>query len=46
MSAASQPHRDGHGKRVWQFVPRHTMIDADLVTPDNARQYYFPDSAY
>jgi ribose transport system substrate-binding protein len=36
----------GHAKEVSEFVPRHMMIDVDLVTPDNAKQYYFPDSAY
>lgn len=29
-----------------QYVPRHIMIDLDLVTPDNAKSYYFPDSIY
>jgi ribose transport system substrate-binding protein len=43
---AASTLRDGHEKQVSEFVPRHMMIDVDLVTPDNAKQYYFPDSAY
>jgi ribose transport system substrate-binding protein len=43
---AASTLRDGHEKRISEFVPRHMMIDVDLVTPDNAQQYYFPDSAY
>jgi ribose transport system substrate-binding protein len=43
---AASTLRDGHAREVSQFVPRHMMIDVDLVTPDNAQQYYFPDSAY
>jgi ribose transport system substrate-binding protein len=43
---AASTLRDGHGKQVSEFVPRHMMIDVDLVTPDNAQQYYFADSAY
>jgi ribose transport system substrate-binding protein len=38
--------RDGNQQKISQFVPRHMLIDVDLVTPDNAKQYYFPDSAY
>lgn len=29
-----------------QFMPKHMMIDVDLITPDNAKDYYFPDSVY
>jgi ribose transport system substrate-binding protein len=43
---AASTLRDGRQKQISQFVPRHMMIDVDLVTPDNAQQYYFPDSAY
>jgi len=38
--------RDGKQKLIGQFMPRHMMIDVDLVTPDNAKQFYFPDSVY
>jgi ribose transport system substrate-binding protein len=43
---AASTLRDGHQKQISEFVPRHMMIDVDLVTPDNAKEYYFPDSAY
>ena len=29
-----------------KYTPRHLMIDVDLVTPENAKDYYFPDSIY
>jgi ribose transport system substrate-binding protein len=29
-----------------QFMPRHLKIDVELVTPENAKDYYFPDSIY
>ncbi len=38
--------RDGHRAKVSQFMPRHLMIDVELITPENAKDYYFPDSVY
>lgn len=38
--------RDGHRAAVSQFMPRHLMIDVELITPQNAKDYYFPDSVY
>lgn len=38
--------RDGKREAVMEFMPRHLMIDVDLVTPENAREFYFPDSVY
>jgi len=29
-----------------KYVPRHVMIDVSLITPDNAKEFYFPDSIY
>ncbi len=29
-----------------RYVPRHVVMDLDLVTPDNAKDFYFPDSVY
>jgi len=43
---AASTLRDGQEKQISQFVPRHMILDVDLVTPNNAQQYYFPDSAY
>ncbi len=38
--------RDGKKDKVMEFMPRHLMIDVELITPENARQFYFPDSVY
>ena len=38
--------RDGHRKAVTEFMPRHMLIDVELITPENAKDYYFPDSVY
>ncbi|MBX3357168.1 MAG: ABC transporter substrate-binding protein [Phycisphaeraceae bacterium] len=38
--------RDGNREKVMQFMPRHLMIDVELITPENAAQYYFPDAVY
>ncbi|MSR44773.1 MAG: ribose ABC transporter substrate-binding protein [Phycisphaerales bacterium] len=36
------------GKRAekLRFIPQHLVIDVDLVTPENAKKYYFPSSVY
>ena len=31
---------------VMQFMPHHLVMDVELITPENAKQYYFPDSVY
>ncbi|HRI43794.1 MAG TPA: ABC transporter substrate-binding protein [Fimbriimonadaceae bacterium] len=33
-------------EKALQFMPRHLMIDVELITPENAKDYYFPDSVY
>ncbi len=38
--------RDGQRDKVLQFMPKHLLIDVELITPDNAKGYYFPDSVY
>jgi ribose transport system substrate-binding protein len=38
--------RDGNEKAKMQFTPRHLMIDVDLITPENAKDYYFSESVY
>ncbi len=38
--------RDGNRQRVSQFFPRHIVIDVDLITPENAGEFYFADSVY
>ena len=37
---------DGDRKKVMQFMPQHLMIDVELILPDNAEKYYFPDSVF
>ncbi|HTQ11741.1 MAG TPA: ABC transporter substrate-binding protein [Fimbriimonadaceae bacterium] len=38
--------RDGKKDKILQFTPRHTMIDVEMITPDNAKDFYFPDSTF
>lgn len=38
--------RDGKRQRVMEFMPRHLLIDVELITPENASRFYFPDSIY
>jgi ribose transport system substrate-binding protein len=38
--------RDGQADKVSQFMPRHIKLDVELVTPDNAERFYFPESVY
>jgi len=38
--------RTGHTDKVDQFLPKHMVLDVDLITPENAAKYYFPDSVY
>ncbi len=38
--------RDGQRAKVLQFMPKHLMIDVELITPENARSYYFLDNVY
>ena len=38
--------RDGRKEEVMQFMPKHLLLDVELITPENAKQYHFPDSVY
>jgi ribose transport system substrate-binding protein len=38
--------KDGKKDQIMEFMPHHLMIDVELITPENAKQYYFPDSVY
>lgn len=38
--------RDGKKDRVMEFMPRHVLIDIEMVTPENAKKFYFPESVY
>jgi len=36
----------GNREKIMEFMPKHLMIDVELITPENAKQYYFPESVY
>ncbi len=38
--------RDGKKDEVMKFMPRHLLIDVELITPQNAKNHYFADSVY
>ncbi len=38
--------KDGKRAQVQKFMPKHLMIDVELITPENAADYYFPESVY
>ena len=38
--------RDGQSEQVSQFLPRHLVLDVELIEPENAARYYFPESVY
>jgi ribose transport system substrate-binding protein len=46
MHLAAASLKDGKSKERAQFVPRHILLDVDLVTPENASNFYFEDSIY
>ncbi|MSQ90960.1 MAG: ribose ABC transporter substrate-binding protein [Phycisphaerales bacterium] len=46
MELAAAVLAGGARAKKLQFMPRHLVIDVDLVTPENAKQYYFPASVY
>jgi ribose transport system substrate-binding protein len=46
MHLAAASLRDGKAKERSQFMPKHILLDVELVTPENAKNYYFPDSVY
>lgn len=46
MHLALSQLRDGKKAEIEKFMPRHMLINVELVTPDNAKDHYFPDSVY
>ncbi len=38
--------RDGNRDKIMPFMPKHLMIDVELITPANAAKYYFGESVY
>ena len=37
---------DGNRDEVMKFMPRHLLIDVELILPENAARHYFPDSVF
>ena len=44
MAASSL--RDGNKTSLAPMLPKHLVLDVDVVTPENAKDFYFPDSVY
>lgn len=38
--------RDGNREKVMEFMPRHLMMDVELIVPENAKRFYFGESVY
>ena len=38
--------RDNQVEKIKQFMPKHLKMDVDMILPENAKDYYFPDSTY
>jgi ribose transport system substrate-binding protein len=38
--------RDGKRDEIMKFMPRHLLIDVEIVTPETAKKYYFPESVF
>lgn len=46
IQMAASTLKDGNREKVMEFMPRHLMIDVELITPENAKRFYFADSVY
>ena len=46
MELASTVLVGGQRAKKMQFMPHHLVIDVDLILPENAKDYYFPNSVY
>ena len=46
MEMAASVLKGGKKAEKLQYMPQHLMIDVDLVTPANAKRYYFANSVY
>lgn len=46
MTLCEAALQDGNRAKKAPYLPKHLMLDVELVTPDNAKQFYFPDSVY
>lgn len=43
---AASALRDGNKDKVREFMPKHLVMDVELVLPENAHQHYFAESVY
>jgi ribose transport system substrate-binding protein len=46
MHLASGVLAEGKRAEIMRFMPQHLMIDVELITPENAKKYLFPESVY
>jgi len=46
MHLAVSALRDGKQTEKAQFTPKHLLLDVELITPENAKDYFFADSIY
>ncbi len=46
IQMATSVLKDGNREKVMQYMPQHLMIDVELILPENAENYYFPDSVF
>jgi ribose transport system substrate-binding protein len=45
IQTAAAMLREGKDKAK-PFNPKHVVLDLEVITPDNAKAFYFPDSIY
>lgn len=45
INTAAEILRAGKDKAM-QYTPHNLSLDVDLISPENAKEYYFPDSIY
>lgn len=45
MSQAAIILKGGKDKTL-RYMPKHIMLDVELITPENAKSFYFPDSIF
>ncbi len=43
---AASALRDGKAKDLAPMLPKHLVLDVELITPENAKSFYFPESVY
>ena len=46
MTMAVAALRDGNVDKKRPYLPKHLMLDVELVTPENAKDFYVPESVY